>query len=95
MKQQTPVQRVDEDLQVGEFYRNDGNFAGAYLRAKDAFALMPDDEDVNLLYAEAALKLDKKDEALEHYRAYLKIDPKGKKADEAQQAIKKLTSSKK
>jgi len=93
VKVQTPDERVDEDIQVAGFYRNDGNYQGAYLRAKDAFAVMPDDPEVNLLYAEVALKLGKKDEALEHYQAYVKLDPKGKKVPDAKDEIAKLSAS--
>lgn len=81
---QTPESRAAEDLTVAEFYQNDGNYAAAYLRAKDAVEIQPDDPYSHFAMAEAARKLGKRDEAKEQYEQVLKLDPipKQKKASE-------------
>ncbi|HEY4010182.1 MAG TPA: tetratricopeptide repeat protein [Acidobacteriaceae bacterium] len=87
----TPNQREAEDLQVAGFYQNDGNFMGAYLRAKDAVTIAADDPDAHLALAEAARKLGKLDEAEQNYRKCLQLDPVPKTKKVAQQALKDMT----
>jgi hypothetical protein len=87
----TPVQRVDEDLQVAEFYQNDGNFMGAYMRAKDAVSVSADNPDARLALAEAARKLGKLDEAQLNYKKCLELDPVPKTKKAAETALKAMT----
>jgi hypothetical protein len=88
---ETPTQRLDEDLQVAGFYQNDGNFMGAYLRAKDAVSISADNPDARLALADAARKLGKLDEAEQNYKKCLELDPVPKTKKSAQVALKEMT----
>jgi tetratricopeptide (TPR) repeat protein len=83
-------ERVDEDLKVAKFYLHDENLQGAYLRAKDAVKIQPDYSATHFALAQIAQKMKKKDEAIAEYQAYLKLDPRGEKAKEAQRALEDL-----
>ena len=87
----TPTQRFDEDMQVAGFYQNDGNYMGAYLRAKDAVSISGDSPDARLALAEAARKLGKLDEAEQNYKKCLELDPVPKTKKTAQVALKEMT----
>lgn len=87
----TPTQRFDEDMQVAAFYQNDGNFQGAYMRAKDAVLISGDSPDARLALAEAARKLGKLDEAEQNYKKCLELDPVPKTKKAAQVALKEMT----
>jgi hypothetical protein len=89
---QTTDQREAEDLRVAAFYRDDGNFRGAYERASDAVSLAADDADAHLALAEAARRLGKLDEAEIHYRKCLALDPVPKTKKAAEKALKEMTS---
>ncbi len=87
----TPTQRFDEDLQVAGFYQNDGNFMGAYMRAKDAVSISGDNPDARLALADAARKLGKLDEAEQNYKKCLALDPIPKTKKAAEVALKEMT----
>lgn len=87
----TSSQRFAEDMQVAGFYQNDGNFMGAYMRAKDAVSLDANDPDAHLALAEAARKLGKLDEAEQNYKKCLQLDPVPKTKRAAQAALKEMT----
>ena len=87
----TPTQRFNEDMQVAGFYQNDGNFMGAYLRAKDAVSISGDSPDARLALAEAARKLGKLDEAEQNYKKCLELDPVPKAKKTAEEALKAMT----
>jgi len=89
-KVQTDDERVDEDLSVAKFYMRDENYQGAYLRAKDAVKIQPDYSAAHFALAEIAQKLKKKDEAIAEFQTYLKLDPEGEKAKDAQKALVEL-----
>jgi len=77
-------------LTVAKFYMSRGNFQGAYLRAKDAVKVQPDDPDGHWALADVADKMGKKDEAAVEYAAYLKLDPEGDHVKAAKGALAKL-----
>jgi hypothetical protein len=87
---QSPDERVTEDLNVAKFYSSRGNFQAAYLRSKDATTVMPDDAESHFLLAQAAQKLQKKDEAVAEYNLYLKLEPSGDRMVAAQKALAEL-----
>jgi Tfp pilus assembly protein PilF len=87
---QTDDERVDEDLRVARFYMRDDNLQGAYLRAKDAVKVQPDYSAAHFALAEIAQKMKKKDEAATEFQTYLKLDPEGEKAKDAQKALADL-----
>lgn len=89
-KLQSDEDREADDISVAHFYINVGNLQGAYLRAKDATAMQADDADAHLLLAEVAEKLNKRDEAIIEYKAYLKLDPGGNKSKAAQKSLARL-----
>ena len=79
-----------EDLDVSHYYMTTGNFTAAYLRAKDAVRLYPDDENAYMALAVSAEKLKKNDEAVASYKTYLKLAPDGEKAKQAEKALEVL-----
>lgn len=87
----TTTQQLDEDLQVAAFYQNDGNYMGAYMRAKHAVSISGDNPDARLALAEAARKLGKLDEAEVNYKKCLELDPVPKTKKAAQSALKEMT----
>lgn len=87
----TDSQKFAEDMEVAGFYQNDGNYVGAYMRAKDAVTLSADDPDAHLALAEAARKLGKLDEAEQNYKKCLALDPVPKTRKAAQAALKEMT----
>lgn len=87
----TSSQQLDEDLQVAGFYQNDGNFKGAYMRAKDAVSISADNPDARLALADAARKLGKLDEAEQNYKKCLELDPVPKTKKAAEAALKAMT----
>lgn len=87
---QSDDERVDEDLKVAKFYMNDDNLPGAYLRAQDAVKTQPDYSATHFALAQVAQKMKKRDEAVSEYQTYLKLDPAGEKAKDAQRALEQL-----
>ncbi len=78
-------------MQVAGFYQNDGNYQGAYMRAKDAVTLDKDDAAAHLALAESARKLGKLDEAEKEYKQCLGLDPVPKVRKVAEKALKEMT----
>ena len=89
-KLQTNDEREAEDLDVAHFYTQTGDLQGAYLRTQDAVKLAPDDPDAHFALAEAARKLNKRDEAVAEYAACLKLDPVEKEAKTARKELERL-----
>jgi hypothetical protein len=87
---QSDDERVDEDLSVAKFYLNDENYAGAYLRVKDAVQVQPEYSATHFLLAQVLQKMKKNDEAIAEYKTYLKLDPDGEKAKAAKKALDEL-----
>jgi tetratricopeptide (TPR) repeat protein len=90
-KLQSPEEREAEDLSIAHYYIQTGNFAGAYLRSQDAVKTVPDDPDAHFALAEAALKMNKREEAIAEYNACLKLDPPDKQAKAVRKALARLT----
>lgn len=84
-------EREAKDLEVAHYYTTTGNFVGAYVRAKDAVATIPDDPIAHFAVAEGARNLKKMDEAIAEYQLYLKLDPEGEKARSARRALTELS----
>lgn len=78
-------------MQVAGFYQNDGNYKGAYDRARDAVSLDKDDAEAHLALAESARKLGKLDEAEKEYKQCLALDPVPKIRKAAEKALKEMT----
>lgn len=86
----TPDEREAEDLSVARFYIDQGNLKGAYLRTQDAVKVLPADPDAHCALAEAALKLNKRDEAVAEFTTCLKLDPVEKEAKNAKRELARL-----
>lgn len=82
--------RVADDLKIGQFYMKDGNAQGAYLRFKDAVERAPDDPEAHYRLAEAAAKLNKRDEAALHFKETLRLDPDGDFDKESRKGLGRL-----
>jgi tetratricopeptide (TPR) repeat protein len=82
-----------EDVHVGGFYLQNGNFQGAYERFKEANLVNPGNADAVFGLAEAARGLKKTDEAIENYQVYLDAFPTGKKSKDAVKALKALSAA--
>lgn len=80
-----------EDVQVGTFYLQMGDFVGAYARFKEASTLHPENTDAIFGLAEAARKLKKNQEAIENYKLFLDIVDSGSKARDARKALASLS----
>ncbi len=89
-KLQSPDEREAEDLKVASFYSDTGNLQGEYLRSQDAVKTIPDDPAAHFALAEAARKLDKREEAIAEYNECLKLDPSDKEIEEARKELKRL-----
>jgi hypothetical protein len=87
---QTDDEREMEDLKVAKYYRDRGNFNAVYLRSKDAVKTIPDDPEAHLMLAEAARKLNKRDEAIAEYKATLQFDPTNEQKKTASRGIEDL-----
>ena len=88
---QSPSEREEEDVQVAGYYQNDGNFKGAYDRAREAVSLDKDDPTAHLALAESARKLGKLDEAAQEYKLCLTLDPVPKDRKVAEKALQAMT----
>lgn len=90
VKPQSDTDRVDEDLSIAKYYVQSGNKMGAYLRAKDAVKIQPDYPEAHFALGEAAKRLNKKEEAVAEFTAYLKLSPDGEKSKAAEKALEDL-----
>ena len=75
---------------MARFYMDSGDLPAAYSRSQDAVKLLPDDAEAHFTLAEAAAKLNKRDEAIEQYQQCLKLDPIDKQAKAARKALARL-----
>jgi hypothetical protein len=89
-KLQSDEDRAAEDLNVAKFYEGKGNLNAAYLRTKDAVKSQPNDPETHFALAQLARKMQKRDEAIAEFNAYLKLDPDGLKIDAARKALSQL-----
>jgi len=79
-----------QDVKIGGFYLNAGEYKGAYTRFKEATEVNPENADAVFGLAEAARGLKLKDEAADNYRMYLDAYPDGPKAKAARKALAQL-----
>jgi len=77
------AKRADKDKSVARFYWNVGDYAGSYLRYKDAVNYAPRDPEMWFGLADSERMLGKYTSAREHYQKYLQIAPQGSQAKEA------------
>ncbi len=82
-----------DDVHVGQFYLNREDYKGAYVRFKEATQADPENPDAVFYLAEAARRMNHRDEAVENYQLYLAALPNGPKAKEAHKALRDLNAS--
>ncbi len=75
---------------MAEFYQENANYKGAYVRAVDAVSIAADDPNAHFALAEAARRLGKLDEAESHYKKCLTLDPVPKERKAAEKALKEM-----
>ena len=76
-----------QDVKVGGFYLDTGDYKGAYARFKEATKVDPANADAVFGLAEAARGLKLNSEAADNYRIYLDAMPSGSKAKAARKAL--------
>lgn len=86
-KLQSDEDRAAEDLNVAKFYEQSGDLNAAYLRTRDAVKYQPSDPEAHFALARIAQKLNKRDEAVAEYNAYLRLAPDGLQIKQAQKAL--------
>ncbi len=82
--------RAVKDDEVGDFYFKQGNYKGAIARYEDALQYKEHDAVANFRLGQCYEKLDQRDQAIAHYKEYLKILPQGPFAKQAKKALEKL-----
>jgi tetratricopeptide (TPR) repeat protein len=79
-----------KDTQVGAFYLQSGNYKGAYDRFAEAVRIDPGSADAVFGLADAARRLNRRDEAIRNYRLYLAALPDGPHAKEVRKALRDM-----
>ena len=82
-----------DDIHVGEFYLNREDYKGAYARFKEATLADPENPEAVFDLAEAARRMNQRNEAIQNYQLYLAALPKGPRAKAAQKALHDLNAS--
>jgi len=87
--------RATKDDEVGDFYFKRGNYKAAVARYEDALQFKEHDAVANFRLGECYEKMDQPEEAIAHYKEYLRILPEGPDAKRARKALEKLGASEK
>jgi len=82
--------RAGKDDEVGDYYLKQGNYKGALARYQDALIYKENDAVANFRMAQCYEKLHQPEEAISHYKEYLKILPDGPFSKQAKKALEKL-----
>jgi tetratricopeptide (TPR) repeat protein len=85
--------KAAKDIEVGDFYFRRKNYKAAIERYRDALVYKSNDAIAQYRLAESLDKTGESQEAVEHYKAYLKILPGGPDAKDAQKALERITGS--
>jgi tetratricopeptide (TPR) repeat protein len=78
-------------VEVGDYYFKEKNYRAALSRFEDASVIKPNDPAIQLRLARTLEKLDRRDDALAHYRAVAGSGWQGPGVDEAKAAVARLT----
>jgi tetratricopeptide (TPR) repeat protein len=87
--------RAMKDDEVGDYYLKQGNYKGALARYQDALQYKENDAEANFRIAQCYEKLKQPDDAIPHYKEYLKILPDGPFSKQAKKALEKLQAKNK
>jgi tetratricopeptide (TPR) repeat protein len=86
--------RAVKDNEVGDYYYKRKNYKAALARYQDALAFKENDALANFRMAQCYEKLDQPDEAITHFKEYLRILPQGPLSKDAKKALEKLGADK-
>jgi tetratricopeptide (TPR) repeat protein len=87
--------RAAKDDEVGDYYFKLKNYQAALARYQDALVYKENDAVANFRMAQCFEKLNQPEEAITHYKEYLKILPEGPFAKDARKALEKLGAAQK
>jgi|SRR5579863_2500890 len=82
--------RAVKDDEVGDYYFKRKNYKAALARYQDALIWKENDAVANFRMAQCYEKLEQPDDAITHYKEYLRILPEGPFAKDAKKALEKL-----
>lgn len=82
--------RVEDDLKIGHYYFQTGDYAGATARYKDALAHDTDNPDAHYGLAQVFAKQNKSLEAIAQLQLYLQLAPDDDHTKDAQKMLAKL-----
>lgn len=82
--------RAMKDIEVGDFYYNEGNYKAALSRYREALQYKPRDAAATFKLAQALEKDKEFEEARVRYQEYLTILKDGPRAKDAQKALERL-----
>lgn len=83
--------RAAKDNEVGDYYYKRRNYQAALARYQDALAFKENDALANFRMAQCYEKLNQPDEAIAHFKEYLRILPQGPLSKDARKAVAKLS----
>jgi TolA-binding protein len=84
--------KAAKDVEVGDYYFKRKNYPGAESRYREALVYKENDAVATYKLAVCLDKMNRADEAITEYEAYLKILPYGPEAADAKKAIERLKS---
>jgi tetratricopeptide (TPR) repeat protein len=82
--------RAAKDVEVGDFYFKQKNYKAAESRYREALYYKDNDAMATFRLAICLERMDRLDEALREYEAYLQILPYGPEGAQAKKAIERL-----
>jgi tetratricopeptide (TPR) repeat protein len=85
--------RAAKDNEVGDYYYKRKNYKAALARYQDALTFKENDAVANFRMAQCYEKLGQPDEAITHFKEYLRILPQGPLAKDARKSVNKLGSA--
>lgn len=83
--------RAAKNIEVGDYYFKQKNYAAAESRYREALEYKPNDALGSFRLAQVLDKTSRGSEALQYYEVYLKVLPQGPFAEECHKAISRLS----
>ena len=87
--------RAAKDNEVGDYYYKRKNYKAALARYQDALGFKENDALANFHMALCYEKLDQPEDAIAHFKEYLRILPQGPLSKDARKALEKLGGAEK
>ncbi|MHB8301786.1 MAG: tetratricopeptide repeat protein [Acidobacteriaceae bacterium] len=86
-RDQTLNGRIQDDINVADFYMKNGNYRGAFLRYDDALQADPNNDAALYGKADAMCKQNLTGKAMAQFKSYVKNNPQGKYALKAEKML--------